>query len=342
MITSMAPESTTTKAGTGKAGAAARPPLGRRIARVVVAIVLVLIAPMLIALLVAGPGAAAATLMSIVATVSGAVRSGWQRAAWMPPLIGAYAVVACTVGYGWGWVILLGFAGLIAGIGFPSGVMSALLYAGLVPTMVTQVVGLRDALLTGAFAILGGVLGVLVGKRIGTKPTVPGNEKWRGHEALSGALVAGLFVAGTAIAVSTGLPHGYWIALTLIVVIPPIAQGDDTKRGRERLVGTIGGLLIVIPVSLIPLPQWAFYLIGFALLVPAFVVMRKNYTYYAFFESAAVVMLVSAGNDLVGMDAARIEASAIGVALVAVAAVAIAWGVRHVTASDVPTKAVAP
>ncbi len=337
MITSMAPESTTTSAGT-----AARQPIGRRIAVVVGAIVLVLIAPMLIALSVAGPGAAAATLMSIVAAVLGCMRSGWKRTAWVVPLFGAYAAVVCTVGYGWGWVIVLGFVGLVAGIGFASGFMAALLYAGLVPAMVTQVVGLRDALLTAAFAIIGGVLGVLVGKRIGTKPTVPGNEAWRGHEAISGALVAGLFVAGAAIAVSTGLPHGYWIALTLIVVIPPLVQRDDTRRGRERLIGTVGGLLIVIPISLIPLPEWAFYLIGFALLVPAFAVLKKSYTYYAFFESAAVVMLVSAGNDLVGTDAARIEASAIGVALVAVAVVAVTWGVRHVTASEVPKQAIAP
>ena len=331
MITTMGTESTTTRTS-----------LGVRIARVVGVIIIVLIAPMVIAYVVAGPGAAAATLMGIVATVSACVRSGWHRAAWMVPLIGAYAVVTSMVGYGWGWVIVMGFVGLTAGIGFPSGAMSALLYAGLVPAMVTQVVSTRDALLTGLFAVLGSALGVLLGKRLGTKPTVPGNEKWAGHEATSGALVAALFVAGTSIAVATGMPHGYWVALTLIVVIPPVAQGDDTRRGRERLIGTVGGLLIVIPLSLIPLPQWAFYLIGFTLLVPAFAIMRRNYTYYAFFESAAVVMLVSAGNDLVGLDAARIEASAIGVALVAVAAVAIAWGVRHVTASDAPTKALAP
>ena len=329
MITSMATGTTTTKR-----------PLAHRIARVVAAILLVLVAPMVIALVVAGPGAAAATLMSIVATVSGAVRSGWRRAAWMVPLIGAYAVASSTVGYGWGWVVIMGFVGLSAGIGLPTGFLSALLYAGMVPTMVTQVVGMREALLTGLFAIFGGTLGVLVGKRLGTKPEVPGKESWAGYEAVSGALLGGLFVAGTSIAVATGLPHGYWVALTLIVVVPPIVQGDDTKRGKERLIGTIGGLLIIIPISLIPLPRWGFYLIGFALLVPAFAIMKKNYTYYAFFESAAVVMLVSAGSDLVGLDAARIEASAIGVALVAVAVVCVAWGVRHVSASDVPKKAV--
>ncbi|MFM8829262.1 MAG: hypothetical protein ACKOGE_08325, partial [Actinomycetota bacterium] len=60
-----------------------------------------------------------------------------------------------------------------------------------------------------------------------------------------------------------------------------------------------------------------------------------------FFESAAVVMLVSAGNDLIGLDAARVEAQVIGVTLVAVAALGIAWGVKHVSSSDVSKKAIA-
>lgn len=331
MIMTMARETTTTK-----------PPLAHRVAKVVVAIVLVLVIPMIIALVVAGPSAAAATLMSIVAAISGAMRSGWRRAAWVVPLLGAYALATSLVGYGWGWVVVMGIVGLTAGIGLPYGFLPALLYAGMVPTLVTTVVSTGDALLTALFALIGGTLGVITGRRMGMKPAVPGKPNWVGHEALSGALVAGIFVAGTSIAVATGLPHGYWVALTLIVVIPPIVQGDDTKRGRERLIGTVAGLAIVLPIAFIPLPQWAVYVIGFGLLVPAFTVMQKNYTWYAFFESAAVVMLVSAGSDMIGLDAARIEASVIGVALVAVAVIAVAWGVRHVSATDVPKAAISP
>ncbi|MFM9018905.1 MAG: FUSC family protein, partial [Actinomycetota bacterium] len=255
--------------------------------------------------------------------------------------LGVYAFATTTVGYGWGWVVVMGVVGLAAGIGMPYGYMPALLYAGMVPTMATQVVGLRDAILSAVFAVLGGLIGVLTGRRLGMKAEVPGKANWIGYEWVSGAIVAGLFVIGTSIAVATGLPHGYWVALTLIVVIPPIVQGDDTKRGRERLIGTVAGLAIIIPISLIPLPEWAFYVIGFILLIPAFVVMQKSYTYYAFFESAAVVMLVSAGNDLIGLDAARVEAQVIGVTLVAVAALGIAWGVKHVSSSDVSKKAIA-
>lgn len=316
--------------------------LGRRIAVVTGVILLLVIAPMVAAFAVAGPEAALATLMGVVAGVSGSVRSGWRRAANVLPLLGLLALASSLTGYGWGWVIVMAIVGLLGGIGMPSGYLPAIMYAGLVPTMVTRVVGPWLAVAIALFAVLGGVIGVMAARRLHVKPAMPGRSAWAGHEAVSGGLAAAVFVVGTSIAVAAGLPHGYWVALTLIVVIPPIAQGDDTRRGRERLVGTLLGVLIVIPVSLIPMPGWAFYLVGFVLLVPAFVVMRKSYTYYAFFESAAVVMLVSAGNNLLGVDAARVEASVIGVALVAVTVVAVAWVIRHLTPADVAKGAIAP
>lgn|GEM_PF-1444534 len=81
--------------------------------------------------------------------------------------------------------------------------------------------------------------------------------------------------------------------------------------------------------------------LGFILLIPAFMVMHRSCTCRALFESAAVEMLVPAGNDLIGLEAARVEAQVIGVTLLAEAAVGIACGVRHVSSSDVSKKAIA-
>lgn len=74
MITIMATATTTSK-----------PPLALRIAKVAGAIVLLLVAPMIIAYVVAGPTAAAATLMAVIAGVSGAMRSGWRQPSARPP-----------------------------------------------------------------------------------------------------------------------------------------------------------------------------------------------------------------------------------------------------------------
>ncbi len=120
-----------------------------------------------------------------------------------------------------------------------------------------------------------------------------------------------------------GLPHGYWVPLTLIVVVAALSQGD-TKNGRQRLVGSVGAMIITIPLSFLPLPAWAFYVVALLLLIPAFAMYKKSYGIYTFLESAAVVLLVSSGQDISRNADARAIAAVIGVAIVfALALVAV-------------------
>ncbi len=112
-----------------------------------------------------------------------------------------------------------------------------------------------------------------------------------------------------------GLPHGYWVPLTLIVVVAALSQGD-TKKGRQRLVGSVGAMIITIPLSFLPLPAWAFYVVALLLLIPAFAMYKKSYGIYTFLESAAVVLLVSSGQDISRNADARAIAAVIGVAIV--------------------------
>lgn len=316
-------------------------PMLVRIGRVAGAIVLLFVAPLVIAHLLAGPEAAAGVMMGVAAGLAGAMRSGWRRAALVVPLLGVYGVAVAVVGYGWGWVVLMGMVGLIAGIGTPSGYLPALVYAGLVPAVVNQATDVRGAILVGLFALAGGAYGVAAARRLGAVASAPGVARWTGREALAAGLLGGVFAGATAIAVATGLPHGYWVALTLVVVLPPMVQGDSSL-GRQRLVGNVAALIIVIPVSAIPMPSWAFYVVGFVLLVPAVVVYRQSYAYYAFFEAAAVVMLVSAGNDVAGTGEARAIASLIAVGIIGVAASLVAWGTRRTVRDSVPAPVLDP
>lgn len=309
--------------------------------RVILGIILVMVIPIAIAALVAGPVAAGAVGTGVIAGLSGAVRSGWHRAAWVVPLVGLLGLASALVGYGWGWVVVIGFVGLCAGAGLPAGFAPALLYAGFVPVMLHVSAGVREAVLAAVFAMLGAVIGVVTGRRMGATPETPAPTKWHGHEVPAAIVGMILFAGGAAIAVGTGLPHGYWIPLTLVVVIPPMLQ-DDTHRGRKRLLGTVLGVALVIPLSLIPLPSWAFYVVGFALLVPALAIMKRSYTFYAFLESAAVVMLVSAGNNVLGTEEARLEGTAIAIALVAATAVIVTLLARRLPPEDVPPQVMSP
>lgn len=302
----------------------------------VLAIGVGLIAPLMVAIAVAGPDAGYAILMGTIAALSGCLRSGWARTVRVVPLLGVLGASAALVGYGWGWVIVMGGVGFMAGLGLPHGYLPALLYAGFVPTMVhSEPTTVRDAVLVGCFAVAGGAIGVAFGHRMGAKSTTPVTWRPPGGESMSAAVGMLLLGGGAAIAIATGLPHGYWIPLTLISVLPPMTQGD-TRRARERLLGTIGALLIVIPVSFIPMPSWAYYALGFALFVPALAVMKRSYGYYAFLEAAAVVMLVSAGNDVLGAGEARVAAAVIAIGLIGITAVIVTWVLRRLPAQPAP------
>lgn len=316
-------------------------PTWERVLRIVIGVVVVMVLPVAIAGLVVGVVAATAVGTGLMAGLSGSVRSGWRRMMLVVPGLGVLAGASVTVGYGWGWVVVLAVVGLCAGAGLPAGYAPALLYAGFVPTVVNHQAGVRDALFAAAFAILGGVIGVAAARRMGAGPVTPAPIRWKGHESAAAIVGMLLLGGGAAIAIGTGMPHGYWIPLTLVVVIPPMLT-DDTHRARKRLLGTVLGVLIVIPLSLIPMPPWAFYVVGFALFVPALATMKRSYTFYAFLESAAVVMLVSAGQDVIGTDEARVAGTAIAIALIAVTAVFVTWLARRLPPEDVAPQAVAP
>ncbi len=292
-----------------------RRPLWQRVAIIVTVLLLGVVIPTAAASIAAGPLAATATMLGIAGGLAGSIRGGWRRALACAPLAAILGTAVAIVGYGWGWVVVMGLVGVLAGIGLPTGALPAILYAGFVPLGMTSASGVLAAVFVGCFALLGCVLGVMMARRIGARAMVPGPDVWRGHEGLAAFLGGAAMAGGSAVAVAMGLPHGYWVPLTLIVVVAALSQGD-TKKGRQRLVGSVGAMIITIPLSFLPLPAWAFYVVALLLLVPALVMYKKSYGIYTFLESAAVVLLVSSGQDISRNADARAVAAVIGVAIV--------------------------
>jgi uncharacterized membrane protein YccC len=181
-----------------------------------------------------------------------------------------------------------------------------------------------NAVIIGCFAMAGAAVALVFARRFGVPRAPVQQHLRRGTSILGASLGLVLMGGGSAIAIATGLVHGYWVPLTVIAVSPAVAMGDG-HRGRQRLIGTMAALLIVIPVSFIPMPAWVAYGVGLLLFIPAFVVYRRSYAYYAFLESAAVVLLVSAGHDAVHVGEARAVAALIAVALVTGAVVVATW-----------------
>jgi len=111
-----------------------------------------------------------------------------------------------------------------------------------------------------------------------------------GRHALRLAVVAGV---AQIIAQGTGLPHGYWVTLTVLLVLRP-DYGSTLYRGFQRAGGTVVGAgLGVATVLLGHIGSWAL-LTGLGLsLLGAYALLNVNYLFFAIFLTDYVVVLLA-------------------------------------------------
>ncbi len=87
------------------------------------------------------------------------------------------------------------------------------------------------------------------------------------------------------------IDHGQWIALTILIVIQPY-YGATRKKGIERVIGTVLGIIAGGVIMLLPLPHEAFVVM---LVIVSFFVayfLRNNYKVGVFFVTIMMVILM--------------------------------------------------
>jgi uncharacterized membrane protein YccC len=144
-------------------------------------------------------------------------------------------------------------------------------------------------------------------------PAGLGTSSEAGRHALRLATVSAL---AEVIAQGSGISHGYWIVLTIFIVLRP-DYSSTLYRGLQRAAGTVVGAgLGVATVPLVKVSLTAL-LCGIAVsLLAAFAVFTVNYLLYAVFLTDFVVVLLA----LLGLPAdptalARLVGTGIGTAL---------------------------
>ncbi|MBA3681176.1 MAG: FUSC family protein [Bacteroidetes bacterium] len=87
------------------------------------------------------------------------------------------------------------------------------------------------------------------------------------------------------------IDHGQWIPLTIIIVIQPY-YGATRKKGIERVVGTVLGIIVGGIIMLLPVPHQAFVIL--LIFVSFFVAyfLRNNYKVGVFFVTIMMVILM--------------------------------------------------
>jgi uncharacterized membrane protein YccC len=123
--------------------------------------------------------------------------------------------------------------------------------------------------------------------------TLRANVSWQsGYFRHAIRLAAALAIAMT-IYRASGLAHGYWIAMTALLVLRA-DYGQTTVRGLSRVLGTlIGAVLSTLLLAAIhPDITGLTIMLGIAVLA-AFVTVRVNYAVFSIFVTSYVVLLLA-------------------------------------------------
>jgi uncharacterized membrane protein YccC len=134
-----------------------------------------------------------------------------------------------------------------------------------------------------------------------------------GRHALRLAVIAGI---GEVIAVGTGLPHGYWVVLTVAIILKP-DYASTVYRGIQRAAGTVAGAGLGVATALLLHLGTAALVAGIGVTMTiAYAVIAVNYMMFAVFLTDFVVVLLVLLGEPAGTTAlARLAGTGIGAAL---------------------------
>ncbi|WP_415907317.1 FUSC family protein [Oleiharenicola sp. Vm1] len=154
------------------------------------------------------------------------------------------------------------------------------------------------------------------------------NLRWPPEAALVRFTIrlASLQLLGVAVMKHFGFSRGYWLPLTMLVVLQP-DYGTTRLRAAQRVLGTIAGGVLASALLWLPLPGWAI-LAAMALTMAGFAFwLKRNYAVAVFFITLFVVLITEAQERVsVAFTLERLAATLAG-GVLALAAAYLFWPV---------------
>lgn len=177
----------------------------------------------------------------------------------------------------------------------------------------------------GIWGVIGGLigLGIALLMKFGQRPPEPMNSTlaWR-HAVVLGIAAAVSIIVGELLE----LDHGYWITVTLMVVLRPV-PGERRDYLNQRLAGTLVGAVIAL-ITVWVLPENLLMVAGFVyLVILAAYAMSGNYFMQTMFLTPMLLLFISADSQAevtVGLTFGRVVFTVIGAAIALVIALAMA------------------
>ncbi|MBS1567291.1 MAG: FUSC family protein [Bacteroidetes bacterium] len=97
-------------------------------------------------------------------------------------------------------------------------------------------------------------------------------------------------LAGYIISKFLPLGHGYWILLTIVVILKP-AYSLSKQRGYQRVLGTIGGAAIGLGILLLVKNNTALFIIMLVLMMGTYSFLRTQYLVSVLFMTPYIILL---------------------------------------------------
>ncbi|HEX6886950.1 MAG TPA: FUSC family protein [Candidatus Nanopelagicales bacterium] len=178
----------------------------------------------------------------------------------------------------------------------------------------------------GLWGVIGGLVGLAIAllMRFGQRPPQPVDRALAWRHAIVLAVAAGLSIVAAEL---LDLDHGYWVTVTLLVVLRPV-PGERRDYVRQRLAGTLlGAAVALVVVWLLPanllLPAAFVFLV-----VLASYAMSGNYFMQTLFLTPMLLIFLSAdgsGEVTVDLTVTRVAFTVVGVILAA----GLAWALER-------------
>ena len=134
--------------------------------------------------------------------------------------------------------------------------------------------------------------------------------------------------------------HGYWILLTIVVILKP-AYSLTKRRNFERLIGTLGGALIGLLLLFFISDRQALFVLMILFMIGTYVFLRRNYLVAVIFTTPYVLLLFHLlyPSDFRSILSDRVIDTAIGSAIAFLANILIIPSWEHERIIDYMTAA---
>ena len=116
-----------------------------------------------------------------------------------------------------------------------------------------------------------------------------------------------------------GLSRGYWVTITVLIILQPYRQATLTKA-LQRIAGTVGGAILAALLLATLRSTEALLVVATLLAGVSAAVLQLNYTLFAFFLTPTFVLLAELGDRDWHLAEVRIVNTVLGGALAFVAA----------------------